>query len=40
MNLSYNTGFPKVNNQPELEQSRKTKNPYDFSLVKEIASWV
>lgn len=39
MNLSYNIGFPQVNNPPEREQSRKTKNADDCSLVKEIASW-
>lgn len=39
MSTSYNTGFPKVNNSPETEQSSKTKNADDFSLAKETASW-
>lgn len=39
MQTSYNVGFPKVSNSPEIKKSSKTKNIGDFSLVKEIASW-
>lgn len=38
MHVSYSIEFPKVNNPPEVEQSRKSENAEDFSLVKEIAS--